>query len=284
VSKKRTQMIGLEYEVEGLRYSYDDMHEHIEFPQGVWNFVHDGTLRGNSGEFVSSPVPLNQALSEVNALVDLLDGEYETSHRCSTHIHLGLAGLVGWQRVALYMLLVSAEDFFFQFEPDRKKNHFCTPLLRSPAFYQSLGVIVNGPDWDGRGMRDSMRPFDLRTPYSANCKYCSVNTMPSSARGIGTIELRHFPPMLDTMNMGVVLDMLERIVSITEGCPTDSSEAVFEYLRSIADQLPDPSAIHWCIAAVDQVIPELPEDRPPPPRIFFYDDHEDGHDEDDEDY
>ena len=152
------------------------------------------------------------------------------------------------------MLVVSLEDFFFSFDPDRKRNHFCTPLLRSPAYFQSLSTLASGPNWVSRSPIPAMIN-DLHLPRlrSANCKYCSVNTMTALSQGIGTLELRHFPPMLNTDDMQSVVDHLELVFStVASVSKIRSMNGLYAALTKAAGDFPDPSAVMWCVSALQQ--------------------------------
>lgn len=259
---KRIQHVGIEYELEGLNHHYDEWNHYNGMVSG-WRVTNDGTLRGRAAEFVSSILDLSTARERVQHLLECIGYDYEVTHRCSMHIHVSIDGLRRWQRLALYMMLVAEEEWFFQFNPERKKNHYCTPLLYTPAFYQGLATMTATPDWDeGRPVRNT-RTLRMRNGGSS-CKYTSVNTQPALADNLGTIELRHFAPLMDIDQVSTVLDTIQSITDLAHECPHNKSEDMYSFLLKQADLFHSPRALKWVVEAVRQLQDELNGGQPEP--------------------
>lgn len=180
---------GVEYELENIRG--DEL-------KG-WTLTHDGTLRNGYEYVFKGPVRISATLNRIKTLIDhFKDHDYTVSHRCSTHIHVSDGDFDREQYIKWYNLLVASEDFFFKTCEDRRGNNFCVPMLRNPNNHAIFSGLM------GRGFyRDS--------------KYCSVNAY--AMESLGTLELRHFAPMMNPKEMGEVI----RRINLTHQLVTDDS-------------------------------------------------------------
>jgi len=195
---------GIEYELEDTSLSL--------CPDG-WRAERDGTLRGDGVEFIldGKATPTN-AKSLVSRLLESIGDMYSISHRCSTHIHIDTQGLNGYARVALYLGLAAHDNWFFQYGRGREVNSFCCPTLYSPAVLCGINQATRANDWRSgeRRARPSFR--DVINLCEMDTKYLSLNTMTLGT--LGTIELRHFEPIMREADMTVILDKLTAIYNV----------------------------------------------------------------------
>ena len=195
---------GIEYELEDTSLSL--------CPDG-WRAERDGTLRGDGVEFIldGKATPTN-AKSLVSRLLESIGDMYSISHRCSTHIHIDTQGLNGYARVALYLGLAAHDNWFFQYGRGREVNSFCCPTLYSPAVLCGINQVTRTNDWRSgeRRARPSFR--DVINLCEMDTKYLSLNTMTLGT--LGTIELRHFEPIMREADMTVILDKLTAIYNV----------------------------------------------------------------------
>ena len=235
--------LGFEYELEGIT---DDVDELDDTP-ARWRATLDHTLRNAGVEFISDPIPLDHCQSVVDDLLTHIINEYdyEISHRCSQHIHISLDGLKAQQRLALYMLLVSQEEFFFSFSPERKRNHYCTPLLYTPAFFDGLARVSCSPDWY-EGTHHHCEPLLDLYLAETNCKYVSVNVNPGLHHSFGTFELRHFSPLMKIKDVEAVVDGIRTLLDIAHNAPSDDVQSMCDYLLNEYDC----EELQWCVNAV----------------------------------
>ncbi len=201
--------VGIELELEDTNSGYATT---------GWRAEHDGTLRGDGGiEFLMAGKQRpNTAKVMMRALLSSLGTNYSISHRCSTHIHVDTTGLNGYATVSLLLGLLAHDRWFYQYGEGRDSNSFCCPTLYSPA--PALTVInraVRSNDWINGRMQELPRRRDVAQLFSSNTKYMSINTMPLD--NLGTIELRHFSPIVDATQMDAILDKITAIYNRASG-------------------------------------------------------------------
>lgn len=207
---------GMEYELERTSSRYR--------PEG-WRAESDGTLRESGYEFLfRNPSSLTRSKELVNRLLSSIGSNYSVSHRCSTRIHVDTQSLKGYQRVALLLGLLIHDEWFFQYGPGRENNSFCCPVLRSPAAVCSINAAVRAYDWrDG----EPVGPPAVRRVNrlsEQDTKYMSVNTMPLNS--LGTIELRHFAPLMNVEDVDTVLTKISDLFDTASAiCNTSKREA-----------------------------------------------------------
>lgn len=196
--------VGIELELEDTRPNYATR---------GWRAEHDGTLRGGGGiEFLmAGKQPLNTAKRMVRSLLANLDGNYTISHRCSTHVHVDTQGLNGYAKVSMLLGLMIHDRFFYQYGEGRERNSFCCPVLYTPsAALMTINQAVRANDWTPRGeLRELSTRRQVPSLSRTNTKYMSINTMPMN--NIGTIELRHFSPVVNPVDMDAILDKIAAI-------------------------------------------------------------------------
>ena len=212
---------GMEYELEDVYNSHDH--------QG-WSKVRDGTLRDGGIEFVLKGKQSKDNLIDLaKNLIYYLDEEYVVSHRCSSHIHVDCTNLDRFQSFGLAVGLVAHDDWFFQFNRDRKKNNFCVPVLWSPAIFRIFDWMVSSNGHD---------TFN---------KYLSIN--PTTYSTLGTLELRHFPPLVDISNLEAVLSRVERIYDIVSSEEKGEDSVI---MNNLIEAFPDvEKQLHWAFNMLD---------------------------------
>jgi hypothetical protein len=154
---------------------------------------------------------------------------YTISHRCSSHIHMDVSSLYALKRVAVVCLMVADEDFFYQFNTERKKNNFCVPLLYNPTFRSTLEQTI----YPGRG---------------PDLKYMSVNTMAISQHG--SVEMRHFSPLMSMEQVTTIVDRMESHYEIADGMTgVRTPKQLKTYLLSnVSDRPADfQLGLEWCL-------------------------------------
>jgi len=120
--REQTGEVGIEVEVEGPRLDMND--------DKYWTVTGDGSLRGNSAEYVlRDPVPRD----EVKEVIDLLMRRHasdlylvEPSERCGVHIHVNCQELTLRQTFNFAVLYLAFEDVLMRWcGEDREGNLFC---------------------------------------------------------------------------------------------------------------------------------------------------------------
>lgn len=125
--------IGIEIEVEGRnlpRGTVIQDRSMAEATEAVWNTHEDGSLRGESAEYVlSQPITIEELEPSVQKLWDHLSREGTTlrpSNRTSTHVHINVQGMTFNTLTSYLMLWTIFEQALINIcGEDRKNNHFC---------------------------------------------------------------------------------------------------------------------------------------------------------------
>lgn len=234
--------VGIELELEDTSSS---------FTTPGWRAENDGTLRGSGVEFLlanKQPIPTAKRLTR--QLLKAVGDNYSVSHRCSTHIHVDIQGLHGYSKVAMLLGLIVHDDWFFQYGEGRKKNHFCCPVLRTPAALVGINRAIRTPDWDPKTGRQTdglpvMR--DVNFLNETNTKYLSINTMPMNT--LGTIELRHFAPVTNPVDMDAILDKITSIYEVAKTVPKAGKKGCIAAWQGFDKNLTEE--ISWVTAMYD---------------------------------
>lgn len=144
--KKVIGDIGIEIEVEG---------ENLPEAPGNWRADEDGSLRGESAEYVMrNPVAYNRLLGELNLLEEVFneDGVVITeSYRAGIHVHVNVQELTVPQLFNYITLFTIFEDVIVAYcNKSRQGNHFCLrtkdagylpQLLTSSAHEGNLSLL-----------------------------------------------------------------------------------------------------------------------------------------------
>jgi hypothetical protein len=133
-----------------------------------------------------------------------LKGDYSTSHRCSTHIHIDCQSLTPDQRLALVLLLIAHDPFFYKYGTGREANNFCCPVLYSPSALVTINQTKRAPLYVNNRQTPNPVASNIPSLFSGDNKYTGVNTMPLYT--LGTVELRHFHPLTNMKDLDAVLD------------------------------------------------------------------------------
>ena len=212
-----TQMLGLEFEVEGANLPSQ---EDLRF---YWNKVGDGSLRGEAGEYVlrtpnSSSYFLTKSFPYLLRAFNKKNSKVTMSVRCSTHVHVNVHGLYGYQVVFLAMLYYMYEETFLKLvHKDRKGNLFC----------------LGASDFTG-GFADLL----VKSVENADCflsiinnegnKYSAVNFC--TIRKFGTLEFRALHGTLDKTE---VTNWVKLLLSLY----TEASKIVPANMASYLDEV-----------------------------------------------
>lgn len=208
--------IGMEYELEGL-----------SDPQHIrgWKVEEDGTLRDGGWEYLfDGPADIGMAKARVSRLLSTIT-EYDVSHRCSSHIHIDTSTLSANGKLALCLGLLMHDNWFYKYGEGRELNNYCCPVWGTANAFTTIHDVYITNGWS----EDSER-------FQGDTKYMSINTMPlfRSSRPLGTIELRHFHPLMDQDQAYAVLDRIEAIynsaaaITARENVIQVCSESTFE--------------------------------------------------------
>lgn len=172
--------VGIELELEAVNYLPTE--GHLDGIAGketsaVWRGIRDGSLRGQSMEYVlSRPCLVTEVDDLVNGLYSAISRhktKLSNSNRCSTHVHVNMTG-------ATVNIVTSVLILWGVFEPfvidwcgeERKTNHFCLSYKDSQS---------NVEAWE-RFLRTGINDF------SRNLKYSALNFLPLYDKG--SIEFR----------------------------------------------------------------------------------------------
>jgi len=106
--------VGIEVELEG---------RHLNFEGDLfWNVTNDGSLRGNSGEWVlRDPVSRKDIAKAVQSLIKMHEPtmnrpyEIDCSDRCGVHIHINCQQLTFIQTMCFLTLYLAFEDVLMRF-------------------------------------------------------------------------------------------------------------------------------------------------------------------------
>lgn len=225
-----TVNVGIEYELEGVQVDLGDL------VLDGWIVEEDSTLRNCGYEFVlDGPRPIPEAKRLVSSLLGELDDMYEVSHRCSTHIHIDTRELNYYARLSLLFGLIIHDDVFFKEGVNRRYNNFCCPVLYSPAAVIAINHTMKAPVYVDGSMTTKRGTSIIPLLCDSDHKYLSVNTMPLGAYSPmgakGSIELRHFDPLVVPGKMDMVLDTIEAIYTVASAVPANGKDSCIEVWR-----------------------------------------------------
>ena len=189
--KKVDADIGIEIEVEGRNLPRQEIFGKM------WRVDTDASLRGESYEYVTPPIKLNELqkyLNRLNEAYTTCDSEVTDSIRTGVHVHLNVQQLTLKQLYNLITLYFILEDLLVRWcGPSREGNHFC---LRSRDAEFIVFKLV-----------ESVR--DFRVLDTDIIRYCSLNLY--SLFKYGTIEFRS---MRGTSDLSAIKDWVEILYSI----------------------------------------------------------------------
>ena len=190
-------VMGVEIELEG-RNIPEAKDVSRAFP--LWKVVTDGSLRGESCEFVlTEPIPSGAAKAAITLLHDFLVKKgtvCQFSNRTSVHVHLNVADIelqVLGNIIYIYYLF---EDVLLNYcGTDRHDNRFCLSIRRAEGILQELRRKLNQ-----RGLTGFRQE---------NYKYAALNLAPIVTQG--SIEFRGMRGTLDSEILSPWLSVIENI-------------------------------------------------------------------------
>ena len=135
--------VGIELEYEGLRLAQRGFEQH-------WAKVADGSLRGESAEYILSRPILR---TEVDVALKELDDAFKAAKtmiadtfRAGTHVHVNVQELSAVQLINMLTLYYMYEDALLAFcRKDRTGNHFCLRTKDASAVTDLLRSFIINP-------------------------------------------------------------------------------------------------------------------------------------------
>lgn len=163
--------IGIEIEVEGNRLP--------EIEDGVWHSDEDGSLRGESIEYVlDHPLCIGEVPGALSRITDAYTGHRSTikdSVRCGVHIHVNVQKLSIVELYNFITLYAMFEGLLLDYcGIGRIGNFFCLPLSKS------LGVITV--------LRNAAKRANFLMLHNDEYRYCALNV--KSLGDYGSLEFR----------------------------------------------------------------------------------------------
>lgn len=198
--------IGIEIEMEA---------DHMPHPDDVgpkWKLERDGSLRGESGEFVLRTPVSEDKLDEVfENLSDILvksGTKVRPTYRAGVHVHINVQDLTPRQLITFITLYFMFEEVLLSYcDKSRTGNHFC--MRMSDASYLLLALT------------EAITSEDLTRLNDENLRYAALNV--TSLFKYGSIEFRALESTRDFDKIKTWSRILYRLkeFSKTVGKPTD---------------------------------------------------------------
>ena len=183
---------GVEIEMEG------DYLPNIE-ANALWIKTRDGSLRGNSCEYVlKQPSYLPVVEKAIKSIIKLLEkyGRLNISDRCGIHIHTNVQNLrINELFNMLVLYFISEEVLIEKVSADRKGNLFCLSASQAEGLVDWLSRIA---EQEGKGLAH-MGQNEL--------KYAALNV--SSIPKFGTLEFRAVSTPKKITDLMKVMPLLE---------------------------------------------------------------------------
>lgn len=190
--------VGIELEYEGVDL-FRMFEETYVGECSYWSLDSDGSLR-DGVELISSPLSMPAWMSAREELDGILERyDTDTSHRCSTHVHLNVSDLSKDQFESLLYLCLCLEPLLMEYcSPFRHNSNFCMPTYNSVNLIDQYRRTVSLVDTGSYN-------FDF-PKYSA----MSLYRLPD----LGTIEFRMFEGINDTDRLDKVIQLIHQIYTI----------------------------------------------------------------------
>jgi len=189
---------GIEIEIEGKHL--------VEVNSGGWLSVKDGSLRGESFEYVfDHPVDRVKVPKMLDFLVNKLkNSELNFSFRTSVHVHMNMLDCTHNDLLnTIYTYLLLEEPFLFYCGKERKGNRFCLRLQDAEGIMDTLQFLFKNEFKDLAGInRDSVR-------------YASINL--EALNKYGSLEFRAMRGNLDKEVIDTWVEALYRVRTFAKG-------------------------------------------------------------------
>lgn len=186
-------LIGLEIEVEGDNLPASIVH---------WKREHDGSLRGESAEYVLNR-PLSrekafEALDNVMEAYKASGSKIKNSYRCSTHVHINVQDMHMPQVYNMILLYMMFEEHLVRYCGEhREGNLFCLRVKDAVALVPVLARTAQTGEW--RRFREDI------------LRYAAINV--TSLPKYGSLEFRS---MRGTDNMEEIKVWVDLLLAIKE--------------------------------------------------------------------
>ena len=237
-----TDYVGVEVEVEGLRY--DDV-SRSNSRLSLWECVEDGSLR-NGCEFIFKE-PTKGRL--ITSALDNLDRYFSqdvsgvhASTRCGVHVHLDIKDLEPDELINLIMVYMLVERLLFNWvNPERIKNNYCRALTDSnfKATMNSIRQLSTTED----------AVHSIISYVNESCeKYAGLNLRPIAS--FGSIEFR--------MHQGTTeISRLYKWINIILALKRTARDYKIEYLLEIFKDEGANALLRIIFLGTDLVNPRL---------------------------
>lgn len=211
--KKYDGDVGIEIEVEG---------KGLQPPPPLWAAIHDGSLRGESIEYVTKTPVFREAIdSRLQGLSKCLEdggAEVFNSLRAGVHVHVNVQELTHTQTITFataYYLL--EEVLLAECGDGREGNSFCMNVSDADGVLRAVDLSVRGGDFKGLN--------------SDGIRYSSLNWKPVTM--YGSLEFRGLGTPKDFGKIGVWAKILLSILdySLQYEHPSDIIQQ-FSYMRT----------------------------------------------------
>lgn len=183
--------IGIEIELEGNPYSSS-----VPMPRS-WMVEGDGSLRNEGREFIlRKPLRGSNLSRAINKMCAYLQtAGYETSERCSTHIHVDVTDLSPVQIRNFLCLTAMLEPLLFRlFGNTREVNTFCLPTNMGTTNFGFIVELFSNPE----------RLTELEWSKYAGIGLCRIGDL-------GTVEFRMFEPITNADKYFKAINLLGRL-------------------------------------------------------------------------
>lgn len=204
--------VGIEIELEKVKVG--------AFPTTFY-MEEDHSLKVEGREFISIPIRAKYLEVELTRLFNGLF-QYDTSVRCSTHLHMNVRDMTVEQVHKLLILYMIFEKSLFNFAgQNRWKNNFCTPLFSCPRHITKWFI----------------------TPCAHWYKYFALNLSPifgGQSKKTGTIEFRHMGGCSDVPK---IISWVNLITSLKSAAIKMPMETLLMHLETM-----NTTSAYWWLA------------------------------------
>lgn len=192
---RKAGLLGVEVEVETLKGELPRIHDDL----AAWNVTHDGSLRGESAEYVfKEPLGPRAAINAVNKLRGVLDPiELNWSFRTSVHVHVNVLEMTKQQLDNFLYSYLLLEDVLMSFCGEgREGNRFCLRVRDAEGLVEAVAAIIGTDAY-------------LNLPRQDVNRYASLNV--DALMKFGSLEFRGMRGTLDINVINVWINALVRL-------------------------------------------------------------------------